>query len=68
VHDYGSAATAMLGLPGFRLVAVSEYAGEVEQAVETTETLVGCTGCGTRARLHNRRPCRVRDLPSAGAL
>ncbi len=62
----GSAGTAMLGLAGFVLLAVSELGGEVEQAVETTERVVGCPGCGVLARLHNRRPVRVCDLPAAG--
>ncbi len=45
---------------------MSELGGEVEQAIETTERVVGCPGCGVLARLHDRRPVRVRDLPSAG--
>jgi transposase len=66
VRDESTAATVLLGLPGFRLVAVSEYAGELEQAVETTEVEVFCPSCGTLARLHDRRPSWVRDLPVAG--
>jgi len=66
VDGNGSAATAMLGLAGFVLLAVSELGGEVEQAIETTEGVVGCPGCGVLARLHDRRPVRVRDLPAAG--
>ena len=62
----GSAATAMLGLPGFVLLAVSEQAGEVEQAVETTATDGFCRSCGVAARLHDRRPTWVRDLPAGG--
>ena len=62
----GSAATAMLGLPGFVLLAVSEQAGEVEQAVETTATEGFCRSCGVAARLHDRRPTWVRDLPAGG--
>lgn len=62
----GSAATAMLGLAGFVLLAVSELDDGVEQAIETTQDVVGCGGCGVLATLHDRRPVRVRDLPAAG--
>ena len=61
-----SAAAAMLGLSGFVVLAVSDHDGELEQAVETTADLVGCPGCGAVAQLHDRRPCWVRDLPTAG--
>jgi transposase len=66
VQGDGIAATALLGLPGFVVLAVSEYAGELEQAVETTAGEGWCPGCGVRARLHDRRPSWVRDLPVAG--
>jgi len=66
VHDNGSAATAMLGLVGFVLLAVSEYAGELEQAIESTAVEDFCRGCGVAARLHDRRPTWVRDLPAGG--
>lgn len=66
MEEHATAATAMLGLAGFRLLAVSEYAGELEQAVETTATEAFCPGCGTLARLHGRRPTWVRDLPAGG--
>ena len=62
----GSAAAAMLGLPGFVVLAVSEVDGELEQAIETTVDLVGCPECGAVAQLHDRRPCWVRDLPAGG--
>ena len=66
VSDDAIASTAMLGLSGSRVLAVSEHAGEVEQAVETTVEDGWCPSCGVRARLHDRRPCWVRDLPAAG--
>ena len=61
-----SAAAAMLGLPGFVVLAVSEVDGELEQAIETTVDLVGCPECGAVAQLHDRRPTWVRDLPTGG--
>jgi transposase len=56
----------MLGLDGFVLLAVSRQDGELEQAVETAVSEEFCRGCGVQARLHDRRPTYVRDLPSAG--
>jgi transposase len=56
----------MLGLAGFVLLAVSDHDGEIEYAIETTETVVGCPDCGVLARLHDRRRSDVRDLPAGG--
>ena len=66
MRDDGIATTVMLGLSGFRVLAVSEHDGEVEQAVETTADEGWCPVCGVRAKLHDRRPSWVRDLPAAG--
>lgn len=59
-------AEALLGLPGFRVLDVTEAAGEVVIAVETTVALVGCSQCGTRAVAHERRATSVRDLACFG--
>jgi transposase len=54
----------MLGLEGMAVLAVSEGDGEVEYAIETTASTGWCPVCGAQARLHDRRPTWVRDLPA----
>ena len=58
-----SAAAARLALPGFVVLAVADYAGEWEQAIETTADLVGCPKCGAVAQLHDRRPTWCATCP-----
>lgn len=53
---------AVFGLPGFRLLKVSERNGELEYLIETIDTPVGCTRCGTLARPKDRREVVLRDL------
>ncbi len=64
-HQPGTAA-GMLGLPGFRVLAVAELEGELQVQVETTEDLVGCPSCAAVAVCHDRRLRLVRDLPAGG--
>jgi hypothetical protein len=59
-------AEALLGLPGFRVLAVTETAAEVVIEIDTTAEIVGCGGCGTRAVAHERMPVEVRDLACFG--
>ena len=64
--ERSAAAAAMLGMPGFVVLAVSDFGGELEQAIETTADLVRCPDCGAVAELHDRRPSWIRDLPAGG--
>ena len=57
---------AVLGSDGFRLLGATDDDGELLMLVETTATVVGCSGCGTRARSKGRRQTKVRDLPVGG--
>lgn len=66
MSDGTGMAEALLGLPGFRVLAVDETDGEVVVVVETTADVVGCEGCGTRAVAHERKQVDVRDLACFG--
>lgn len=59
-------AEALLGLDGFRVLAVSETADELVVTIETTTTIAWCVACGVRAEVHDRNPVPVRDLPCFG--
>jgi transposase len=62
----GASVTRLLGLDGFKVVAMQVTDGEWQLSVQTVATVVGCQGCGVRAELHGRRMVRVRDLPIGG--
>ena len=49
MSDATGVAEAMLGLPGFRVLAVDESAAELIIRIETTAELVGCPECGVVA-------------------
>ena len=52
------------GAAGFEVLAVHDDRWELTVEVETTATVVGCAGCGTRARPKDRRWVTVRDAPA----
>jgi hypothetical protein len=66
VSDGTGVAEALLGLPGFRVLEVVETTVELVVRIETTATLMGCAGCGTRAEVHDRVEVAIRDLPCFG--
>ncbi len=66
MSDGTGLAEALLGLDGFRVVAVTENAAEVVIEIETTATVMGCSACGTRAEAHERMAVAIRDLACFG--
>lgn len=56
----------MLDLPGFVVLEGREVAGELELLLETAAGVVGCWGCGTRARSKGRSAVRLRDVDAFG--
>ena len=66
VSDGNGLAEALLGLTGFRVLAVTETDSEVVIEIETTVEIVGCRWCGTRAEPQDRMPVAIRDLACFG--
>jgi transposase len=66
MSDATGLAEALLGLPGFLVLEVSETADELTIVVETVTRVVGCGRCGARAEAHDRKPVAVRDLACFG--
>jgi transposase len=54
------------GAPGFVVLDVADDGVELVVEVETTAKVVGCSGCGTRARAKDRRWVSLRDAPAGG--
>ncbi len=66
MSDATGVAEAMLGLPGFRVLAVDETPLEVVIQIETSADRVGCPACGVVATAHDRMPVECRDLAAFG--
>jgi len=59
-------AEALLGLDGFRVLAVAEGAEEMVVTIESTTEVVGCGRCGVRAESQDRMTVDIRDLACFG--
>ncbi len=59
-------AEALLGLPGFRVLEVTEPDVEVVIVIETTATRAFCRSCGVLAEAQDRMAVDVRDLACFG--
>ena len=66
MDDATGLAEALLGLDGFRVLAVDETPSEVIVTVETMDDFVGCPTCGVRAVAKDRLRVDIRDLPCFG--
>jgi transposase len=66
MNDGTGLAEALLGLDGFRVLAVTETPAEVVIEIETTAERVGCPDCGVRAEAQDRMTVDIRDLPCFG--
>ncbi|HEV2122107.1 MAG TPA: hypothetical protein VGW38_04935 [Chloroflexota bacterium] len=65
----GTGLPRLLGVDGFRVLAVSETLGEVVVTIETPADVVGFAACGVRLRGHTIEvEIRVRDFAASGAL
>ena len=53
----------LLGLPGFRVLAVTDDGDELLVGIETIRQAAGCPTCGVIARTKDRLRVLIRDLP-----
>jgi transposase len=65
MSDGNGLAEALLGLDGFRVLAVVETV-ELVVVVESVLDLIGCSSCGVRAEAQDRVDVEVRDLACFG--
>ena len=65
MSDGNGLAEALLGLDGFRVVAVTETV-EVVIDIESLADFVGCSQCGVRAEAQDRTDVEIRDLACFG--
>ena len=56
----------LLGLRGFRVLAVTDDGAELVVGIETIRQAAGCPSCGVIARTKDRLRVVVRDLPVFG--
>jgi hypothetical protein len=66
MDDGTGLAEALLGLAGFRVLAVAETPAEVVVEIETIAGVEGCAGCGVRAEAQDRMHVEIRDLSCLG--
>lgn len=66
MSDGNGLAEALLGLDGFRVLAVAETIDELVVVIESLADFVGCSSCGMRAEAHDRLDVEVRDLACFG--
>jgi transposase len=55
---------ALLGVSGFRVVAVTEDGDELLVGIETIRQVAGCPSCGVIARTKDRLRVFIGDLPA----
>ena len=66
-NDGNGLVEALLGLPGFRVLAVAEGQSELVVTVETVLDRVGRTNCGVRAKAQDRMVVACATWSASGA-
>jgi transposase len=64
MNDGNDFDSALLGLPGFRVTAVTDDGDERLVGIETIRQAAGCPSCGVIAKTKDRLRVVIRDLPA----